>query len=286
MVLSKSRRSTSKKMYKKSSKYPKVVKPKTGRATPNLRKYVLKQVYKHTENKMRQSGGIANLGGSTYTGFQTNSIIPLTPFYEAGLTTAQNLAIGQGTGVADRVGNSISTKSGYLRAVLYPAPYNVNLNPQPRPIIVTQWIFKLKSGVDDSTASVMNVLLNNWFKDQNGSVGLLNSLSDSVLKSNPDYINVLYRKSYKLGYAAFEGTGSLVGNQYFQNNDYKHNHIIKMNVTDYLRKRIRYSDNNLMPLTASTYMAFTVAYADGSALPATVVPAYLNWEYDFQYEDA
>jgi len=240
----------------------------------------------NVENKMRQNGGIANLGATTLASFQTNSIIPMTPYYEAGLSIAQNLDITQGTGVSNRIANSIRTKSGYFRGVLYPAPYNATLNPTPRPVIVTQWIFKLKSGLTDSTGNVLSTLLNNWFKDQNTSIGLQNSLSDTVLKVNPDFINLLSRRSYKLGYASDTGTGQNAIHQSYANNDYKHNHVIKMSTTKYLRKRIRYTDNNALPLTSTTWMVFTVAYADGTQVPSTHVPVYLNWEQDYQFEDA
>lgn len=251
-----------------------------------FRRAVKKVISGTLENKMRQNGGIAQIGPTTGAGFQTNDIIPLTPYYEAGLSIAQNLDITQGDGVSNRDGNSITTKSGYLRAVLYPAPYSATLNPTPRPVIVTQWIFKLKSGVTDSTGNVLGVLVNNWFKDQNSAIGLQNSLSDTVLKINTDYINLLSRRSYKLGYAVDAGTGANATNQNYANNDYKHNHIIKMSTTKYLRKRIRYTDNNANPLTSTTWMVFTVAYADGSAMPSSHVPAYINWEHDYQFEDA
>lgn len=247
---------------------------------------IKKVISNNLENKMRQNGSLGNLGPTTYSGFQTNSIIPLTPYYEAGLSVGQNLDITQGTGVSNRIGNSIKTRSGYFRGVLYPAPYNATLNPTPRPIIVTQWIFKLKSGITDSTGSVLSVMLNQWFKDQNSTVGLQNSLTDTVLKANPDYLNVLSRRTYKLGYASVAGTGANPANQNYANNDYKHNHVIKISTSKYLRKRIRYTDNNAQPLTSTTWMAFTVAYADGSAMPATHVPAYINWEHDYQFEDA
>lgn len=256
------------------------------KSTKGMVRLIKKVMSRNIENKMRQNGGIAQISPTTGAGFQTNDIIPLTPYYEAGLSIAQNLDITQGTGVSNRCGNSIKTKSGYFRAVLYPAPYNATLNPNPRPVLVTQWIFKLKSGVTDSTGSVLSVLINNWFKDQNSQIGLQNSLSDMVLKCNPDYINLLSRKVYKLGYAADAGTGAVPANQSYANNDYKHNHIIRMPMTKYLRKNIRYSDNNAQPLTATTWTVFTVAYADGSNMPSTHVPAYINWEYDYQFEDA
>lgn len=269
---------------KKQSSRPKRVYRK--RSTKGIERVVKKILSRNVENKMRQNGGIAQIGPTNGAGFQTNDIIPLTPYYEAGLSIAQNLDITQGTGVSNRVGNSIKTRSGYLRAVLYPAPYSATLNPTPRPVIVTQWIFKLKSGITDSTGNVLGVLLSTYFKDQNSSVAVQNSLSDTVLKVNPDYINLLSRKTYKLGYAADAGTGANATNQNYANNDYKHNHIIKMPTTRFLRKQIRYTDNNAQPLTSTTWMVFTVAYADGSAMPATHVPAYINWEHDYQFEDA
>jgi len=232
---------------------------KSTKPTKRFARMVKRVISRNVENKMRQNGGLSSMLPTTGAGFQTNAIIPITPYYEAGLSISQNLDITQGTGVSNRIGNSIKTKSGYFRGVLYPAPYHATLNPTPRPIIVTQWVFKLKSGVDDSTANVLATYLNSWFKDQNGTVGLQNSLSDTVLKVNPDYVNLLSRRSYKLGYASDAGTGALAANQNFANNDYKHNHIIKMSTTRFLRKNIRYTDNNAQPLTSTTWMVFTVA---------------------------
>lgn len=259
---------------------------RAAKSSKGLVKVVKKILSSQVENKMRQNGGAGNLGATNYAAFQSNSIIPLTPYWETGLPASINLDISQGSGVSNRIGNSIKTKSGYFRAVMYPAPYNVTLNPNPRPVIVTQWIFKLKSGITDSTAIVQQTLLNNWFKDQNTSFGCQNSLNDIVAKVNPDYVNLLSRRIYKLGYSSDAGTGALPGNQNYANNDYKHNQIIKMSTTKYLRQRIRYADNNLQPLTSTTWMVFTVAYADGSAVPSTHVPVYINWENDYQFEDA
>lgn len=256
------------------------------RSKKGLVRLIKKVISNNLENKMRQNGGILNLLPTNGAGFQTNCIIPLSPYYEAGLSIAQNLDITQGTGVSNRIGNSIKTRSGYFRAVLYPAPYHATFNPTPRPTIVTMWIFKLKSGMTDSTGNVLSTLLTNYFKDQNSSIGIQNSLSDTVLKVNPDAINLLSRRTYKLGYASDAGTGANAVYQNYANNDYKHNHVIKMSTTKYLRKRIRYTDNNAQPLTATTWMVFTVAFADGTQVPSTQVPAYINWENDYQFEDA
>lgn len=256
------------------------------KSTKAVESIVKRVMSRNVENKMRQNGGLSSICPTTGAGFQTNAIIPLTPYYEAGLSIAQNLDITQGTGVSNRIGNSIKTRSGYLRAVMYPAPYHATYNPSPRPVIVTQWIFKLKSGITDSTGNVLATLLNSWFKDQNSTIGLQNSLTDVVAKANPDYINLLSRKVYKLGFASDAGTGAVAGSQNYANNDYKYNHVIRMPTTKYLRKQIRYTDNNAQPLTSTTWMVFTCAYADGSSMPATHVPAYVNWEYDYQFEDA
>jgi len=267
------------KVYRKRRVYKK-------RSQVGLKNMIKKVISQNTENKMRQNGGTSSILPTNSGSFQTNCIIPLTPYYEAGLPASINLDIAQGTGVSNRIGNSITSKSGYLRAVMYPASYSATTNPSPRPLLVTQWIFKLKSGITDSTAVVQQTMLNNWFKDQNSSFGLQNSIGDSVAKVNPDYINLLSRRTFKLGYATSAGTGANATFQNYANNDYKHNCIIKMPTTKYLRKRIRYTDNNLQPLTSTTWMAFTVAYADGSAMTSTTIPAFINWENDYQFEDA
>jgi len=271
---------------KRGSKPKRAYRRRGKKITKSLTRQVKQIISRSIENKMRQNGGIASIMPTTGASYQTSCIIPLTPYFESGLSVAQNLDITQGTGVANRIGNSIKTRSGYFRAVLYPAPYHATLNPNPRPVIVTQWVFKLKSGVTDSTGSVMGILLNTFFKDQNSTVGTYNSLTDSVLKVNPDYINLLSRKSYKLGYSSDAGTGAVPAYQNYANNDYKHNHIIRMSTTRFLRKQIRYTDNNAQPLTGTTWMVFTCAYADGSTMPSTHVPAYINWENDYQFEDA
>lgn len=256
---------------------------KTGKG---LKTMVKQLISRNLENKMRQSGGVTSLLPTTATGFQTGAVIPLSPYYEAGLSIQQNLDITQGTGVSNRIGNSIKTRSGYLRAVIYPAPYHATFNPNPQPLIVTQWIFKLKSGITDSTASVVSTMNNNWFKDQNSYTGIYNSLNDVVMKCNPDFVNLLSRKTYKLGYATDAGTGAQVANQNHANNDYKLNFVLKQSMTRHLRKVIRYADNNAQPLTSTTWCVFTVAYASGQTMPSTHVPAYINWEYDYQFEDA
>lgn len=264
----------------------KVVRRRNRRGNKGLVKMVKKIISSNVENKMRQSGGVTSLVPTNATGFQTGAVIPLSPYYEAGLSLAQNLDITQGTGVSNRIGNSIKTRSGYLRAVIYPAPYHATFNPTPQPLLVTQWIFKLKSGITDSTSSVVSTMNTNWFKDQNSYTGVFNSLNDVVMKCNPDFVNLLSRRVYKLGYASDNGTGSQVANQYHANNDYKLNFVLKQNMTKYLRKQIRYADNNAQPLTSTTWCVFTVAYASGQSMPSTHVPAYINWEYDYQFEDA
>lgn len=290
MVLSKSRRSSSKKSYKAkySKKYPKVVKPKTGRALPTLRKYVLKQVHRNVENKMRMSGGSGLIMPTTHPNYQTHCIFPLTPYYEAGLSATQNLDITQGTGISNRIGNNITTRSGYLRAVIYPRAYGATDNVAPGPINVTFWIFKLKSGQTDSSGNVLATLQTNWFKNNNSVGGIQNNLADDVMIPNDSAVTILKRKVYKLGVSeTVAGSGGVAAAQYQMNNDYKYNHIIRMNLTKYLRKKIKYQDNNTMPLTATTWLAITVAKADGSAFANNVqIPAAYNLEYDYRFEDA
>lgn len=257
----------------------------TAKPSKNIQRYVKKTIHRMTENKMRQNGGVLSLLPTTHTSYQTNCIIPLTPYYEAGLSSAQNIDIVQGTSISGRIANRIRTASGYFRAVIFPLQYNVSTNPLPQPLDVTMWIFKLKSGLTDSTGGVLNALQTNWFKFGSSSVGVANSVADVVNIPNPDIVNVLYRKTFKLGCASNTGTGGQAGFEYHANNDYKFNHIIKMNVTKYLRKNIHYVDNSSTPSTATTWMCFTIGYASGASMTNSTVPANIQWEYDYRYED-
>lgn len=264
----------------------KVVRRRVKKPTKAIRRYVKREIHKNQENKMRQNGGVLSLLPTTHTAYQTNCIIPLTPYYEAGLSSAQNLDITQGTSISGRIGNRILTRSGYLRAVIFPLQYNVSTNPFPQPLNITMWIFKLKSGVTDSTGQVLGTLQNSWFKFGSSAVGISNSVADLVNIPNPDVVNILYRRTFKLGMASNTGTGGQAGFEYHANNDYKFNHVIRLNVSKYLRKNIRYMDNSSTPMTATTWMCFTVGYASGASMTNSTVPANIQWEYDYRYEDA
>lgn len=252
----------------------------------SLVKLIRKEIYAGRENKMRQSGGSLFILPTSHSSYQTNCIIPLTPFYEAGLSAAQNLDIAQGTNVASRIGNRIQTKSGYFRAVIFPLGYSATTNPTPSPLNITMWIFKLKSGYTDSTGNVLSVLQNSFFKYNSTAVGFVNGLADSVGTVNTDVVNLLYRRTYKIGYAVAGGTGTQANLQSLANNDYKYNAHIRMNTTRFLRKNIHYVDNNLMPSTSTTYACFTVQYASGAQMTSAIQPAQIEFEYDYRYEDA
>lgn len=252
----------------------------------SLVKVVKRQISLGRENKMRQSAGSYFILPVSSSSYQTNCIIPLTPYYEAGLSSGINLDIVQGTGVGARIGNRIQTKSGYLRAVIFPLSYSATTNPTPGPLNVTMWIFRLKSGLTDSTGQVLSTLQNNFFKNQNSASGFANTLADQVGVVNPDTINLLYRKTFKIGYATYSGTGNQANFQSFANNEYKYNAHIRMNVTKYLRKNIRYLDNNAQPQTSTTWMCFTLNYASGSTMTSTTQACQFEFEYDYRYEDA
>lgn len=273
--------------YNKSKRAKKTKKSMKIKSNVKMVKSIVKQeIHRQEENKMRQNGGTGSILPTTHTNYQTNCIIPLSPYYEAGLSVAQNLDIAQGTSIASRIGNRINTRSGRLRFVLYPSAYNATTNPNPQPCNVTMWIFKLKSGLTDSSSNVLGTLQNNWFKYGSSSIGIQNNLGDNVLIPNPDFIQVLKRKIFKVGCAVDNGTGGSATLQYFANNDYKYNNIYSIDCTKYIRKNIHYPDNSLIPSTATTWCAFTVSYATNTTMTNSTIPVQFQWEYDFRYEDA
>lgn len=252
----------------------------------SLVRVIKKQISLGRENKMRQNGGSFFILPTSAVNYQTNCIIPISPYYEVGLSAGQQLDITQGTGVSNRIGNRINTKSAYLRALIFPLPYSVTTNPNPQPLNVTMWIFKMKSGLTDSTGNVLNTLQNNFFKFQNSATGITNTVADFVGTVNPDTVNLLYRKTFKIGYAVDGGTGNNAQFQSYANNEYKYNAHIKMNLTKYIRKNIHYLDGNATPMTATTWMCFTVNYASGASMSNAIQPAQFEFELDYRFEDA
>lgn len=263
---------------------PKVV---TRRRAPtkNLRKMVQSIVSRNIENKTHQASlemNVKNILADGTTSNEFNGLFPITPYTATGAPVDSTISLVHGTGQATRIGNVVRTKSAILRGVLFPSPGNITLNPTPKAMEVCMWIFKLKNrAFGDEITYAQSVFNNNFFQDNAGSQGASASLIDIIRKPNQDVVNVLYKRIFKLGYAAGTNAGNI------GNNDFKYNQKFSINVTKYIPKVIKYNDNDDSPSITHTYCMIAPYNADGTLYTdVSYTVAECHWQLDYTYEDA
>jgi len=211
--------------------------------------------------------------GSIATGsWAGNALQPLTP-----LATYTDIA--QGTGQANRIGNKIRTSSLVFDGVIYPTRYNATTNPAPRPNDVMMVIFSDKE--DPNTFN--SLTMPNFFQSGNTSIAPTGNIIDTILPINTDRYTVHYKRMFKVGYASFDGTGSVPAAQNYNNNDYKFSCRFRVNCTKYMPKILRFNDSNNTPNSRVIRVAFLPCYADGLVMPtvAQTITVAANWTYQF-----
>lgn len=195
------------------------------------------------------------------------------------------LMISQGTGQGARIANKIQTTSLKFTAIISPTNYSSSTNPDPRPAIVRMVI--LYDREDPNAVPVPGSL---FFQDGNTSTGFTGTLPDTIRPINADRYRVLMTKDYKLGFSQYAGTtGDAAGQGAYQawsNNDFKMNHVIKMNLTKFYPKRVRFNDNLTEPTSRGLYAFFYYVPADGTAYTAEDAIVRVSYMQDYRYKDA
>lgn len=225
------------------------------------------------ENKVANYRNTINMQAATATNWAT-TVIPITPY-------TSYLAIDQGTGQGQRVGNAIRIKKLKISGVLRPLPYNVTTNTDPVPLFIKLMFMTRK---DSSTAVSTNVsdLLQYGSSAESPGFQLVN-LTRPV---NTDDWMVHTVRTFKLGYATYDGTSIDPGAQSFANNDFKLNHFVNIDLTKYCPKLIKFDDNTFLPSTRNIVMYPFVYRADSSTpISAAEIPALFEMNLDIQYED-
>lgn len=190
--------------------------------------------------------------------------------------------IQQGTGQADRVGDRIQITRCTLKGTIVPNIYDVTTNPAPQPCVVQLIVFYDKL---NTTIYPAPFAANNFFQFGNTVAGFRNDLVDNWAMINSDRYTVVLRKHWKLGYAAYGGTGTTAAAQAFTNNDFKLNHEFSLDMTKYLVKNVKYQDNNIDPTTRGLWFTFVATASDGTAYGAGRIPAHVQYSQDLTYID-
>lgn len=204
----------------------------------------------------------------------TGSSISIAP-------SSTGFVIPNGTGQGNRIGNIIRTKRAFVKGILHQNAYSAT-NLQPLPVQVRMLIFKDKFNKSGQPAAVALDL----FQTGSTSIGPQNDLVDQILDINKDRYQVYHDSVMKLGFAAYNGTGTLPDFQGFTNNDFSLNCEFNIDITDFLPKRIMYNDTSAAPMNDNLWMIFIPSVATGSILPAASTLVNMSWSATYEYTDA
>lgn len=252
------------------------------KVSKTVKRYVKSAIHKQLENKkftLEASSSLAH--PSNAVNFQAGNILQFTP--SSGINS--DYTIPQSLGQGGRVGNIINLRKAMFRYVMYPLPYNVTSNPNPKNILVNIWIYSIKRGIPASTvADAWNIFNGTIFANGNSNNGTTNNLFDLVSIPNNEVIQTHYRRTVKLAPAAYYSAGATTVN--YNNNDYKYNIMGKINITKYLPKRIVFNDTDNNSTSKQVFCVITPYACDGTTTPSTVFSAGMFYGIDIEYEDA
>lgn len=259
--------------YKARTRKSNIARKKTA---TGLKKLVRNEIARSVENKTFQYLGTSyDILPSNSPGFDAN-IIPCycAPSY---------LAISQGTGQGNRIGNSIKIKKLKVSGILFPRPYSSTVNPTPAPVQIKFWFFYNKEQPNSVPTPATSA---DFFQFGSTAIGFQNEFFDHTMPINTDKYRVLTTRTVKLGYASYNGTGSAPNQGGFSNNDFRLNAKLDVDLTKYCVKNCKFRDNNTLPTTRGIYMMAQPIFADGSAMASTVISSRMEYMMSVVYEDA
>lgn len=265
------------KRFKKSSRKSyrkKTYKRKASRKVSPLKKVIRREMARVIETKSKQA---YNLNKPLYP---TNSTNFIDNIFEVG-PDGSTMQITQGAGQGQRVGNEVRTKKLTLKGTIVPLPYNVTTNYAPLPMQIKMFFF-----YDKTDPIAVPYPVTDFYQDGSSSRGFSNDLVDQWAAVNKDKYCLFTTRQYKLGFAAVMGTGTTPAQQAYSNNDFSYNANFNIDLTKYFPKRVKFNDNLGTPTTRGLYVMTVISSADGTNIPAGWVTAAMQYEVDYQYEDA
>lgn len=272
---------------------------KTRKPTRAFSKAVQSVISRNVENKIYQAMFImpCYYASSSPDVMNWRGLFPITPYTSAGSPLDSTISIVQGTSQKARIGNVIRTKRAVLKGVLVPKLQDPTINPEPRPLEVCMWIFKLKGfastgSLGDTIDGAEYVLENHFFQNATAggtSEGLTGELMDIIRPVNQDVVQLLYKRVFKVGWSEITNSnqGNIGNNQRYLNNDFKYNQKFSIDVTKYIPKIIKYNDNDDAPNIRNTYVMICPYNADGIfSTNSSLYPLTAHWSLEYTYEDA
>lgn len=260
---------------RRAKKSTRVVRRKrsTIKTKKGVTRLIKKVVTRMEETKEANYQARQPFGSSSNAFFLSANVIPLTP-------SATFMTIAPGTGQGDRIGNKVKVKSLIFKGVMWPTNYDSGTNPNPKPLEIRMWFFSNRASLAAPSS------YSNFFQNGDSTQGFSGNITDLQKYINND--SYIYRghRSFKLGAARYDGTGTSAPNQYFSNNDFKYNCKFSINCTKMVGKDYIWSDNVTANLSnKSVFVVWEAVNADGSTSASTDATAIIDWSLQLKYTD-
>lgn len=242
--------------------------------TAAVKKYVNRTVHAQIEDKDNSWGVTDNIGN-----------IYASPGMNCFPTFLHPTAQGAQSG--ERLGNQIRVKTLIHKYVLFPTPYDLTQNPEPRPQEVILWWGRLKrSATEQPTATDFQ----RFFQFGANAISPTGDIRDCVSYVNTDMFTIFASRRHKLGNSIinYDPAGVMKPYQFGANNDFKYNHVNTINLTKYMKKVQKY-DDNYVPLVgqSNVFVWATTVNADGTLQTgAGIFPVQWYSYFKIKYEDA
>lgn len=259
----------------RSKKYRTVRKPRVVRSVPlKVKQYVKKAIALKAENK-----STVVTFNNTFGSILESPDMGMYPilWYTGYHTLAQGVLDG------NRIGNRVNIRKVMLRYVLNPQEYSATFNPNPLPTHIQLFLGRVKQSksVLPSTTEIGRL-----FNAGSIAYGPAGNLSDLNAIINDDYWDIKKKWTHKLAFAEYAGTGSVPGQNYFANNDFKLNHVRTLDITRYVQKMVTFDDSNATVQNGNLFFFYQAIAANGGSTGASIVNSRINFSIEIQYEDS
>jgi len=201
------------------------------------------------------------------------SIFPVTPF-------GASLQINQGVGDGNRVGNRIKLSKLRFKGMIVPTGYNATSNPSPEPQLVKMWLV-----YDKQNPTVIPLPGTDFLQAGGSANALTGTATDVFARVNSDRWVVKMEKTFKLGFAAYNGTGTSAAFQSLTNNDFRLCQEFDFDILPYVAKTVVYDDNSSLPETRGLFCVIEVVNIFGNSNPAAAIKAEMHYQLDMEYTD-
>jgi len=259
------------------TKKGKAPKGKKQKVTDAVKAYVDKRVNQNIEDKQNDYGVIANIGN-----IYSSNTLDVTPLFY--FPPAQNATI------SGRIGNQITIKKLFVRYILWPTPFDITQNPEPRPQEVMIYFGRLRANkmLQPDAQSFQR-----FYQQGTTASAPTGDLRDCISIVNSDLFTIFATRRHKVGTASYLGdntvsSGGDPAQQFYVNNDFKYNVMGSIDLTKHMTKKQTFDDDSFPQVGVSqVYMWTQSINADGTLLTtSTIRPIQFYYSVICRYEDA